>query len=304
MSQGITPFNCSPSGLALKPKKRGKALTTQPIHFPTTSPVTDDRSKSVPSSSQNHRPFRARRKGHGPSTGLRAVTMAVVNRLKQGTISSYNDMAMDITNDLDPNATQPEARNIRRRAYDVINVMEAVGMVHKRKKRLFTIESLAGLEVEALVREKKERLDRIQAKQEALNKILNQDLKEVQVVNEDDYESALQFVEDQGFLEGIKQEVDDFDYEDERIIRQVLENLSFPSKKSVIVKRVNEDAVLTSVNMFGQETREESCSLVIQPDMRSPASRFQQNCDDEDFIDGIEEGLVQETCICKTLASV
>ena len=115
------------------------------------------------------RPFRSRRKGSGPSTGLRAVTMLVVELLRQEAVLSYESIANQVCQHLKTSDDPSEARNIRRRAYDVINVMQAVGFIQKRKKRLFSVQSLVDesgvLQPDLLLREREERLHRIACKE-------------------------------------------------------------------------------------------------------------------------------------------
>ena len=119
------------------------------------------------------RPFRSRRNGRqGPSTGLRAVTMAVVNQLKNRQVCSYRDIASLIVQNFDPSASHREKNSIRRRAYDVINVMSAVGIVRKKKKRFFTVESFIGVDVRDLERKRDEVVKRMKEKEMELNDML------------------------------------------------------------------------------------------------------------------------------------
>lgn len=124
------------------------------------------------------RPFRSRRKGTGPSTGLRAVTMLVVEMLRQKSAVSYEEIANDVCNRLRTTDEASEARNIRRRAYDVINVMAAVGFIRKHKKRLFSVQSLVDangtVSMDVLVKEKEERKNRIAAKESCIQSVLQQ----------------------------------------------------------------------------------------------------------------------------------
>ena len=125
------------------------------------------------------RPFRSRRKGTGPSTGLRAVTMLVVQLLQRRTILSYEEIANEVCARLRTSSDPAEARNIRRRAYDVINVMAAVGFIQKRKKRLFSVQSLVdartgSLSTDLLMQEREERLARISLKESTISAVLQQ----------------------------------------------------------------------------------------------------------------------------------
>ena len=130
---------------------------------------------SFPDVSQRQsRPFRKRRKTVGPSTGLRAVTESVVKLLKNKEVSAYTDIVQDVVHDLDPNASPEEVSSIRRRSYDVINVMCAVGLIRKKKKRLFSIQSLVGVDIQGMKKERDQRIQRIREKQMLLNQ-LNED---------------------------------------------------------------------------------------------------------------------------------
>ena len=130
---------------------------------------------SFPDVSQRQsRPFRKRRRTVGPSTGLRAVTESVVKLLKNKEVSAYTDIVQDVVHDLDPNASPEEVSSIRRRSYDVINVMCAVGLIRKKKKRLFSIQSLVGVDIQEMKKERDQRVQRIREKQMLLNQ-LNED---------------------------------------------------------------------------------------------------------------------------------
>lgn len=129
-------------------------------------------------SDRPHRPFRSRRKGHGPSTGLRAVTMLVVHLLRQKSALSYEEIANDVCNQLRTSNEISEARNIRRRAYDVINVMAAVGYIKKHKKRLFSVQSFVdangAISMDILMKEKTDRIQRIAEKEARIQCVLQQ----------------------------------------------------------------------------------------------------------------------------------
>ena len=98
--------------------------------------------------------------------------MAVVNQLKNRQVCSYRDIASLIVQNFDPSASHREKNSIRRRAYDVINVMSAVGIVRKKKKRFFTVESFIGVDVRDLERKRDEVVKRMKEKEMELNDML------------------------------------------------------------------------------------------------------------------------------------
>lgn len=92
--------------------------------------------------------------------------------MKETNLSSYDELASEVCRELDSKATPREARSVRRRAYDVINVMCAVGILRKKKKRLFSVESFLDEEMVVLLREREARLQRIRAKEQQLELLL------------------------------------------------------------------------------------------------------------------------------------
>ena len=88
--------------------------------------------------------------------------MTVVNQLKNRQVCCYRDIASF----LDLSASHREKTNIRRRAYDVTNVMSAVGIVRRKKKRLFTVESfrVIGVDVRDLERKRDKVAKRMEGK--------------------------------------------------------------------------------------------------------------------------------------------
>lgn len=61
-----------------------------------------------------------------------------------------------------------ETRNVRRRAYDVINVMSAVGAIVKVKKQVFNVDLLSNNEVSELIEKREMTLKRIREKERKL----------------------------------------------------------------------------------------------------------------------------------------
>jgi hypothetical protein len=192
---------------------------------------------------ENARPFRKRRRGEGPSTGLRAVTMAVIKRLKVRQVCTYTDMASMICHEINPHASSHEKTNMRRRAYDVINVMSAVGLLRKKDKRLFSVESFIGANTEELKRDIDERKKRIERKEQELDEMLKylETLGEVKTEEEDSMEKPKSSSSDgQRVLEDLVMWTEeDYPYNSSETIHDK-ENCDPQDLKPVIVEPVNQ----------------------------------------------------------------
>lgn len=103
--------------------------------------------------------------------------MLVCQMLRQKSAVSYEEIANDVCNQLRTTDEVSEARNIRRRAYDVINVMAAVGFIRKHKKRLFSVQSLVDengvISMDILMKEREERVSRIAAKESCIQSAMH-----------------------------------------------------------------------------------------------------------------------------------
>ena len=82
-------------------------------------------------------------------------------------MTTYEDISDWVITELEANGTA-EARNVRRRAYDVLNVMSAVGSIVKVKKQVFNVDLLSNSGVSELVEKREKILKRIREKERKL----------------------------------------------------------------------------------------------------------------------------------------
>jgi hypothetical protein len=77
----------------------------------------------------------------GP-TGLRHFTMRLCEKIQQKTVMTHNEIADELIADLREEHkagqfdTPVEEKNVRRRVYDALNVLDAIGVVYKDKKHV------------------------------------------------------------------------------------------------------------------------------------------------------------------------
>jgi len=114
--------------------------------------------------------------------GLRHFSLKVCEKVEQQRITTYNKVADELVRELksplqenDPQRSYDE-KNIRRRVYDALNVLMAMGIISKEKKCITWIGLPDGLskDVANLNKEKLARIERIKQKQAQLSELLVQ----------------------------------------------------------------------------------------------------------------------------------
>jgi hypothetical protein len=82
--------------------------------------------------------FRKRQKQDKQSTkGLRHFSMRVCQKVQKKKTTTYNEVADELVIELsDPSLSNVDQKNIRRRVYDALNVLMAMGMIAKEKKEI------------------------------------------------------------------------------------------------------------------------------------------------------------------------
>jgi hypothetical protein len=125
-----------------------------------------------------------RRKTDKGGKGLRHFSMKVCEKVKQKGSTSSNEVADELVAELtDPRCQSPsdqqyDQKNIRRRVYDALNVLMAMDIISKEKKeiRWLGLPTNSVQEATSLENEKKERIDRIKAKNEQLQDLILQQI--------------------------------------------------------------------------------------------------------------------------------
>jgi len=125
-----------------------------------------------------------RRKSEKGGKGLRHFSMKVCEKVKKKGLTSYNEVADELVNELtDPRCQSPsdqqyDQKNIRRRVYDALNVLMAMDIISKEKKeiRWLGLPSNAVQEAHSLEDEKSERIERIKKKNQQLQDLILQQI--------------------------------------------------------------------------------------------------------------------------------
>jgi len=136
-------------------------------------------------------PLRKRRKTSRSSSkknkGLRHFSERVCQKVHQQKVTTYNEVADALAQELNRDAEGKPIQtdqNIRRRVYDALNVLKAMGIISKQKKEIKWIglppnskQELCDLEKEKQVRvqnvsRKKERLQELMAQQQSYERLL------------------------------------------------------------------------------------------------------------------------------------
>lgn len=116
----------------------------------------------------------------GNNKGLRHFSLKVCQKVETKRTTSYNEVADELVGEIQANSEQVvtpvEQKNIRRRVYDVLNVLMAMNIISKDKKEIHWI----GLPTESkkpydeYKKEKQLRLERIKKKKENLAELMAQ----------------------------------------------------------------------------------------------------------------------------------
>jgi len=122
--------------------------------------------------------------------GLRSFAVRVRKKVEEKKITTYNQVADELVNEvLDPEVRDPTDRfynekNIRRRVYDALNVLMAMGMIEKQKKDILwrgvsfdSSDFLKELEEKVRnkneeLRQKRQRLEELEAQKRAVEAML------------------------------------------------------------------------------------------------------------------------------------
>jgi len=125
-----------------------------------------------------------RRKTEKGGKGLRHFSMKVCEKVKAKGSTSYNEVADELVAELtDPRCQSPsdqqyDQKNIRRRVYDALNVLMAMDIISKEKKeiRWLGLPTNSVQEAYSLEDEKAKRIDRIKAKTQQLQDLIQQQI--------------------------------------------------------------------------------------------------------------------------------
>eukprot|EP00126_Sphaerothecum_destruens_P001709 Sdes_comp15122_c0_seq1m3931 len=122
------------------------------------------------------------------SKGLRHFSMKVCQKVQEKGTTSYNEVADELVLEFwNPSSTKPgsdspategayDQKNIRRRVYDALNVLMAMGIISKERKEIkwIGLPRTPEYEVEEMMTEKRSIMDRIKAKKSHLKELILQ----------------------------------------------------------------------------------------------------------------------------------
>ena len=114
------------------------------------------------------------------SKGLRQLTRQVCDKVKSKRSTSYREVANELVSEIvsggnEESSSGAESKTVRRRVYDALNVLMAMGIIAKDKKEIRWIGlPNAREEMDSLVKDKAERELRVQAKREHLKELEHQ----------------------------------------------------------------------------------------------------------------------------------
>jgi hypothetical protein len=108
--------------------------------------------------------------------GLRHFSLAVCNRVKDRGVTSYNEVADDLVQELAAEEGKSDEKNIRRRVYDALNVLSAMDIIRKVKKEIHWVglPTNSSMEFIQLEQEHDGREERLRKKEEHLLELVNQ----------------------------------------------------------------------------------------------------------------------------------
>ena len=116
--------------------------------------------------------------------GLRHFSMMVCKKVEEKATTTYNEVADELVQQVmearqreDPQGKFDE-KNIRRRVYDSINVLLAMGIISKDKKQISWkgLPTMAHHDIQLLEREEQARKEQVKAKRRALKELLVQQI--------------------------------------------------------------------------------------------------------------------------------
>mmetsp|Transcript_26558 Transcript_26558/g.61152 ORF Transcript_26558/g.61152 Transcript_26558/m.61152 type:complete len:248 (-) Transcript_26558:1027-1770(-) len=157
-------------------KSTGKKNSGPP---PSKRKRTSGNSSAVGTSANSGVGLGSSRETEGKSKGLRYFSQKVCKRVEEKGHTSYNEVADELVDEFlaeFAGGSGFDEKNIRRRIYDALNVLEAVGIISKEKKEITWkgLPSSAHNDLEVLKRERNNRMTEIQRKRECLQKLLVQ----------------------------------------------------------------------------------------------------------------------------------
>mmetsp|Transcript_37273 Transcript_37273/g.73280 ORF Transcript_37273/g.73280 Transcript_37273/m.73280 type:complete len:620 (-) Transcript_37273:180-2039(-) len=191
VSQGSTMYSSS-SSLSSSTASSSSSLKDTPPGSPSSSFVPpalysdDEDDESEDDLDAKSRKRKKKGKAGGRSRvqkGLRHFSLKVCEKVQQQNVTTYNKVADDLVKELTNPATAGigstkvyEEKNIRRRVYDALNVLMAMGIISKEKKAITWIGLPGGVTEDLLkLREQKKRkVECIKQKQEQLSHFLTQ----------------------------------------------------------------------------------------------------------------------------------
>lgn len=165
-----TGYEDTPAGSSVSPGKRGRSRSRSKSGSGRKGGKTS-RSNSV-----------ARKKEEGEGTGggntkgLRLFSLAVCNKVREKERTTYNEVADELVKDYEDDEGKSDEKNIRRRVYDALNVLSAMGIIRKVKKDIIWVGLPASTSAELVRLESdvQSRQDRVSKKEEHLVELMNQ----------------------------------------------------------------------------------------------------------------------------------
>ena len=132
------------------------------------------------SDSDDEQGRRAKGQKGDSSKGLRQLTRQVCDKVKSKRSTTYREVANELVSEIVSNTSEEpssgaESKTVRRRVYDALNVLMAMGIIAKDKKEIRWIGlPNAREEMDSLVKDKAEREMRVQQKREHLKELEQQ----------------------------------------------------------------------------------------------------------------------------------
>ncbi len=110
--------------------------------------------------------------------GLREFSWRVCMKVEEKGCTSYNEVADELVREMSFDSPSYDQKNIRRRVYDALNVLMAIGVIAKDKKliRWIGLPSGARQEINELEREKRELVEAIAFKRRIISERLRNEV--------------------------------------------------------------------------------------------------------------------------------
>ena len=121
-------------------RARGDASASNEVDAVYSTPKASTSARKTPAGQTPTTPS-AQTPGEREQKGLRHFSMRVCEKVEEKMHTSYNEVANELVEELRLAAQQAntefDEKNVRRRVYDALNVIEAVGIITKKKKEIF-----------------------------------------------------------------------------------------------------------------------------------------------------------------------